>query len=128
MNALAGLRELGAQPRLAPDGRLVVAGLDRLPLARAAHAIELARARKVEVVAELKAQAAFIPALTRDQCREVLAWPIETQRLFAARLDALEAQGHPLPVAEALAFAQVRYKTNATRVVAGTEPEGEVRG
>lgn len=128
MSALAALRELGAQPRLAADGRLVVGGLDRLPPGRATRAVELARAHKAEVVSELKAQAASIPALTRDQCREVLAWPIKTQRLFATYLDALEAQGHPLPVAEALAFAQVKYKTDVTGEVAGTEPEGEDRG
>jgi hypothetical protein len=128
MSALAALRELGAQPHLAADGRLVVGGLDRLPPGRAVRAVELARAHKAEVVSELKAQALFIPALPRDQCREALAWPIETQRLFAARLDALEAQGHPLPVAESLAFAQVRYKTNATGVVAGAKPEGANRG
>ncbi len=128
MSALAALRELGAQPRLAPDGRLVVGGLDRLPPGRAVRAVELARAHKAEVQAELKAQALSITALTSDQCREVPAWPIKTQRLFATYLDALEAQGYPLPVAEALAFAQVKYKTNATRVVAGTEPEGVDRG
>ncbi len=56
MSALAALRALGAQVRLAPDGRLVVAGLDRLPKHQAAKAVEVARSHKAEVLAELSAQ------------------------------------------------------------------------
>ena len=56
MSALAALWELGAKVRLAPDGQLVVAGLDRLPKHQAATAVEVARNHKAEVLAELSAQ------------------------------------------------------------------------
>ena len=42
--------------------------------------------------------------LTREQCREVHAWPIDRQRAFTLLLDAFEAQGHALPQAEVLAY------------------------
>ncbi|MCB2191793.1 MAG: hypothetical protein KQI62_09525 [Deltaproteobacteria bacterium] len=48
MSALAALCELGAQVRLAPDGRLVVAGLDRLPKHQAAKAVEVAAATRLK--------------------------------------------------------------------------------
>ena len=56
MSILAALWELGAQIRLAPNGQLVVAGLDRLPKHQAAKAVEVARSRKAEFLSELSAQ------------------------------------------------------------------------
>ena len=74
MSTLAALIELGAKPRLAPDGRLVVAGLDRLSRDRAARALELARAHKGEVMAELKAEAETVAAPIPSQAKELGQW------------------------------------------------------
>lgn len=68
-----------------------------------------------------EAQAASLPpgllphggpvrSLTPAQCLQVRSWPVETQRLFVTALDAYEAQGHALPVAEALAYLTMQTK------------------
>lgn len=111
MTTVAMLRELGAEPRLYPDGRLVVAGLNSLPSAQAARAVALARQHKEELLTELQSEGETpegIPPLAPEQFQEVQDWPPETQRVFVALLDHFESKGFVLSEAEALAYATMQ--------------------
>ena len=107
MSALAKVKELGARPRLSPDGRLLLGGLDTLPRERAQRALEIARANKAEIVNRLST-APDIPTLDPEQCREVHKWQPATQRLFVAILDHFEGKGFILTEAEALTYATIK--------------------
>ncbi len=112
MTTLAILRELGAEPRLYPDGRLVVAGLSSLPSAQAARVVALARQHRKELLTELQAESEdpeVISPPTPEQCQKVQGWPPETQRVFVASLNYCEDQGYDLHHAEAIAYAMVKH-------------------
>jgi len=95
MSHLSAIRSLGVELVLAPNNKVRLVGLDKLPSKNVTKAIQLVQQRKAGVVAELQAEAAqfdsdnFIHHVYENNDSSGDQWPDKQQHFYNTSIDSV---------------------------------------